>query len=224
MANKPIAAPTFGQINSKDLPTFSNAVKGLLFTLSNFMQTVAYILSKTVTTDGAGTMDAPLVLENVATASEPAASSANKGGLIYDTTLNTLAYSDGTRWHSVATAQYMVGTSIGTIAAGATFFLGCNAQQATESDTDFTACQSGTISGVRIVTDAAPGVGKNFTYTLRVVHVDTALTGVINGAGTSVNLTGGPITIAVGDRINIKVVTDAASAAARHRYRITLDF
>lgn len=120
--------------------------------------------------------------------------------------------------------QSLCGSTIGTVAAASTVFLGSNAQQASENDSMMMAPRAGSIVAVRIETVAAPGVGKNFTYTVRVNQVDTAMTGQISGSGSFlVDLTGGPIAVSANNRISIKLVTDAAATASQHRWSMRID-
>lgn len=106
--------------------------------------------------------------------------------------------------------------SNGTVAAAATVFFGVSGE-ATATETVFVAPFDGSIFTMTNVVAAAPGVGKNFTYTLRKNGADTALVGTINGAATSSSLTGGPISFSRGDTLSIKLVTDAASTVTTHR-------
>ena len=72
-------------------------------------------------------------------------------------------------------------------------------------------------------TDAAPGVGKNFTYTLRKNNADTAMVATQSGNAAFTAEGSGAITLAKFDSISIKLVIDAAAGTPIPRYSIKLD-
>ena len=75
-----------------------------------------------------------------------------------------------------ATGSWPGGCATSAIAAGSTVYLGPNGQNASENLALFVVPRACVVTGFEVATDAAPGVGKNFVYTLRKNNSGTALT------------------------------------------------
>ena len=119
--------------------------------------------------------------------------------------------------------SWMNGVATGAIAAGSTNYLGPNGQNASENLALFVAPRACVVTGFTVATDAAPGVGKNFTYTLRKNNADTAMVATQSGNAAFTAEGSGAITLAKFDSISIKLVIDAAAGTPIPRYSIKLD-
>jgi hypothetical protein len=124
------------------------------------------------------------------------------------------------------------GSTIGTVAAGVTTFLGCNAQQATENDTAF---MVSLISGMNVLRadiafTIAPGVGQSYTFTLRgngatlTAASGSANPAVVTGAGifnaSIIVAQGAGAFVSQFNTVSIQLVTSAGASSARYRYAI----
>ena len=127
-----------------------------------------------------------------------------------------------------------VGATAGTVAAGATVYLGPSGAQTAEENGSFPvpALQGIYVLRVQIACTAAPGVGQTFTYELRknavamTAHSSSANPLVISGNAT----TSGSIIIALDasstgfaallTQLSIKLITSAGAAVTTHRYAI----
>jgi hypothetical protein len=111
------------------------------------------------------------------------------------------------------------GKSVGTVAAGATTYLGAQGQSATQADVQWRAPYDCYILRLQATVGTAPGAGETFTYTAQVAGVDTALVQTISGAGAfggTDTWAGSLVSVTKGQAINIKLVTSGAAAATRH--------
>ena len=117
-------------------------------------------------------------------------------------------------------------TTVGTVAAGATVYLGSNGVQATESDTWWRVPLAGTVIGFTAVTNAAsPGSGKNYTYTVRLNGASTAMTGQISGvSGVSVTVITNAFSVVAFDALDIMLVTDAGSTVTKHSIALAIAY
>lgn len=109
------------------------------------------------------------------------------------------------------------GCSGGTIAAASTVYIGPYGSSATEAHTSVIMGYKGSITSIVAASDAAPGTGKSFIYTLRKNGVDTALTCTISNSGT-VAASYGNITFTATDTLSVKVVTASGAAVTSHRW------
>jgi hypothetical protein len=72
--------------------------------------------------------------------------------------------------------------------------------------------------------NTAPGAGQSFTYTLFKNGSATAMTWTISGAGAfSGNTLSNNVTVQPDDSLDIRLVTSAGAAAAKHRYFLTVE-
>jgi hypothetical protein len=138
--------------------------------------------------------------------------------IIRDNLPQQLAGSNNTRGASLR------GVSLGTVAAGATVYMGPNGAQANEGDAFLMMDKPGVVTQFIVEVDVAPGAGQSFTYTIRKNGVDTAMVAVISNAGTfqtvsSVN----QFTVSAADRLSVKLVSSAGAAVARHRWAVTVE-
>ncbi|CDO34558.1 glycosyl hydrolase family 28-related protein [Novosphingobium sp. KN65.2] len=125
---------------------------------------------------------------------------------------------------NVVRGANLTGTSVGTVAAGATVYMGGDGAQANEGDAYMLLGRPGLVSQLVVEVDTAPGAGQTYTYTVRKNGVDTAMTGTISGAASFqlVN-TANYFTVSAADRLSLKLVTSAGAAVARHRWVISVD-
>lgn len=87
-----------------------------------------------------------LHLPEVATASLPAGATANEGGIVYDSTLNKIKYSDGSSWYDIATSGGAVTATAGLTVTGGTVSLNVDSNYAVNVGTG-TNTQAVTIGG-----------------------------------------------------------------------------
>lgn len=116
------------------------------------------------------------------------------------------------------------GASQGTVAAGATVYIGDNGSQSAEYLAAWmNPSRAKYAKRLAVQVNTAPGAGQTFTYTLNVDGVDTALTCQISGAGvfTSLDIDNEAL-ISTGSRFAVKLVTSAGAAVTAHRVSTTL--
>lgn len=157
----------------------------------------------------------------------------NVGGTVYDLTVADTSKVTVRSWRGdkrvnvASTAKLSVGggqwfqcRSRTAVAAGtgtpASYWLGPNGMEATESDATIRAREDSYLFVVVPTVTAAPGAGESFTYVVRVAGAD-ALTVSISGAGV---FTGRSYAYAVpvlaGQEACVKLTTSANAASARH--------
>lgn len=111
-----------------------------------------------------------------------------------------------------------------SIPAGATRYLGIGVVGGSPSDVWVAAGRRGRLSNLRVITQAAPGDGQSWTFTIQKLFADTALTCSIAGTGTNM---GTDLTRTVDfeatDRLCIKVVA-TSGAPATSAIAFSLDF
>jgi|GEM_PF-956510 len=110
------------------------------------------------------------------------------------------------------------GKSVGTVAAGATTYLGVQGQTATINDAQWRAPYDCYIIRLMPTVGTAPGAGQSFTYTALINGVATTLSAAISGTsfGGVDNWSGTLVPVSKGASINIELVTSAAAAASMH--------
>jgi len=121
----------------------------------------------------------------------------------------------------VTGGSWFRGRSVGTVAGGATTYLTDFDDTATEADAVWRAPYAGYLFMLRPLADGAPGAGETFVYTVRLDGSDTALTATISNPDTF-SRAYGPITVAEGQQISIKLVTSATATARRHRVSVQM--
>lgn len=67
-----------------------------------------------------------------------------------------------------------------------------------------------------------PGAGQTFTYTLMINGVASALTAVIADTGSFQTVGRGPVSVAKGDALSVRVVASASAALSTHRALVNL--
>jgi hypothetical protein len=153
------------------------------------------------------------------------------GTAIYSIELDTWQATNGPYAHNfieaVPLAIVMTGgfrlqyNSNGTVAAGATVYLGINGQQANSISTSVTLPYDSVACPARCVFlhDTAPGAGQTFTYTLSTQSGgSTGIVGVSTGAATFQATVTGPFQgIPNQNDIYIKLVTSAGAGVGHHR-------
>ncbi|CAO4163699.1 hypothetical protein [Methylorubrum populi] len=110
------------------------------------------------------------------------------------------------------------------IPAGATRYLGIGLVGGSQSDVWIAASRRGRLSNLRVITQAAPGDGQSWTFTVQKLFTDTALTCSIAGSGTNM---GTDLTrsadFEASDRLCIKMVS-SSGAPATSAIAFSLDF
>ena len=81
---------------------------------------------------------------------------------------------------------------------------------------------AGTLSNLRILLTAAPGVGKSHVFTVMINGSDTAMVITISDANTSGNYAGG-ISISAGDYVSIKHTSSGTPATAKTAMGVKFD-
>lgn len=81
---------------------------------------------------------------------------------------------------------------------------------------------AGTVAAIQVRASVAPGVGKNFTYTLmrNGSAASPAMTVALNGASQSGSTSVNPVSCAIGDRVSLRLVADSGASAAHHRFTL----
>lgn len=112
----------------------------------------------------------------------------------------------------------------GTIAAGATAFLGPAGSNATEGLVSMPVPYAGTIRNLQAKSGAAAGAAQTFTYTLRKAGSSQTLTSQTAGASatSSSDLTHS-VAVVAGDLISIQLVTSGGAAVTAHLAAIEFD-
>lgn len=224
-SNEPIFDSRTNAINLAWLKLFSDLADGVTavpwanidFTGSSF----ADILTRSASVISSGTL--PLTrLSGITTSQLAAAAGILLSQLAFTGTAdgNHFLRGDSTLATITKTA-FCFGT--GAIAAGATNFVGTIGNNAVEANVRMVAPCAGTIRNLYVVTDAAPGAGQTFIYTIRKNGADGAITCTLSGAAaTTGNDTTNTATVAAGDTFDVKVVISAAAAAAHHAISLEL--
>jgi hypothetical protein len=110
-----------------------------------------------------------------------------------------------------------------TVPAGVNIWLGPVGQNYSAGGAIFQVGKQCEILRLWVGVDAAPGVGKSFTYTIYLNGVATAMTGTISGAGTYSAIiynTTPAVLVPINSTISIYLTTSAGASAANHRYYI----
>jgi hypothetical protein len=106
----------------------------------------------------------------------------------------------------------VAGRQSGTLPLASTVFLAAETSQSTEIPL-YIAEQDEKVTQIQMFSRVANGAAHTDVYTVRKNGVDTTMTLTITNAASGSSTTN-PVTLAAGDRLSIKVVTDAATAAA----------
>jgi hypothetical protein len=122
-------------------------------------------------------------------------------------------------------SKCIVSAASNGLTSGSTWYLGLVGASTTESDGFFAAPFTGTLRNMRArVSGNGPGAGQTITFTLRTQGVDTTLTCVISGAGSSSGSdTTHTVTLNTGDVITVKAVTSAGAATMNAAVTFELD-
>jgi hypothetical protein len=145
----------------------------------------------------------------------------SSGNAVFSGTLTaTTLTGSGSGLTNVAT-QFYAGTSGNTtLAAGTTYFFQPHNSSATLPTADASAgtrelvTKTTTLANLYVVQSAAPGVGKNYTYTIMTNGVATNIS-VASGNATTGNDTTHSVIVLAGTEVGIRVVTDAAATVAK---------
>lgn len=123
-----------------------------------------------------------------------------------------------------ASGAYFSGCCTAAVAAASTVYLGPSGAQPNEANAVWVAPRAGRVTFAYAATDVAPGVGKNFTYTVRKNFADSSMTFQQSGNASFTNETSSnSFTVAKGDSVCIKLVTDAGAGTPNVRYSLILD-
>jgi hypothetical protein len=116
------------------------------------------------------------------------------------------------------------GSSGGTVAAGATVYLGCNGAKAVENDTVIVVGQaSGVVRQLLVQSEDDPVGAETFTYTVMLNNVATTMTGTITGAAFQAVDDTHAFTVTAGNILSVRLVTSAGAAVTRHRWALAIN-
>lgn len=122
-----------------------------------------------------------------------------------------------------ASTTWVMFNTKASIAAGSTVFTGPSGSDVNEGLVCVAVPRVCVARTIRVNSTAAPGAGKNYTYTLYKNGSPTAFTFTATGAGLFTATANGSVSYDPGDWLSLKVVTDAGSAAAAFYGSIALD-
>ena len=112
----------------------------------------------------------------------------------------------------------------GTVAAASTVYLGPGGYaNAAVSVNTFLIPRAGLIVGFQVKIDNAPVGVQTDTYTVFQNGGATAMTGVITGAATTLSVITNAFTAALGDRIELQLVTSGTAVAAHHSFALLFE-
>jgi hypothetical protein len=103
-----------------------------------------------------------------------------------------------------------------------TIYLGSSTANATEASVQLTLTGSGTISHLSATPVIAPGGSQTFSYTLRKNGSDTALTCTVTGDVVSANDDAHSVSVATGDKVDIKLVVSGSAAKTTHNVAVRI--
>lgn len=108
-------------------------------------------------------------------------------------------------------------------AGGQTTYIGAQANTFDEGAASFTVPRRCQPVRVYAATDAAPGAGQSYTYTLRVNAADTSYTTQASASAFSAaaNTPAPAVLVPKDGGVSVKLATSASAAAARHRFYIS---
>lgn len=109
----------------------------------------------------------------------------------------------------------------GTVAAASTVYLGPGGYaNAAVSVNTFQIPKAGNIVGFQVKANSGPGGATTFVYTVFQNGVATAMTGTLTGAPSVLNVNTNFFAVAIGDRIELQLVTLAGAVATNHAFSI----
>lgn len=124
---------------------------------------------------------------------------------------------------NVSNTMTFSGGSGTTIAAGSTRYLGSGDHAEFSGDRPIVIGKLGVVLTIYAAASAAPGVGQTFTYALMKNGVATSMTFTISGASaTSGQSSSNSVAVAPTDYIELRVITSAGAAVAKHRFFMSL--
>jgi len=92
-----------------------------------------------------------------------------------------------------------------------------------EAICQYSLCCAGYLRAIRGKSRVAPGAGEDYTYTIRLNGVNTALTTLIEGAAATENQADDRIAFAQGDELSIQLETSALAAATNHNVTVLIE-
>jgi hypothetical protein len=108
--------------------------------------------------------------------------------------------------------------SISGVAAGSTRYLTPNGQMAFSGQNPFICSKPGVVEGFTYFTDAAPGAGETYTYTVFKNNSATSMTATSSGGSSfSASTSSNAFTVGKNDHIEVRLVTSGGAAVAIHR-------
>jgi hypothetical protein len=78
----------------------------------------------------------------------------------------------------------------------------------------------GTVAQINVRASAAPGAGKNFTYTLMKNGVAQSMSVAVSDSAQSGATTANAVSYSSGDRVSLRLVADAGASSAHHRFTL----
>jgi hypothetical protein len=116
-----------------------------------------------------------------------------------------------------------LGTGVTTVPAGSTWYASVAATSASESLTVTRVPFKGVARNLHMRSSSNPGGGQTYTYTVRKVSVDTALTAtIVDPSGTAADVSN-EVAFDKGNNLSMKIVTSAGAGVSTHNGMIEFE-
>ena len=116
-------------------------------------------------------------------------------------------------------------SSVTTVAAGSTVYIGSAGAQAGVSDSLILPGREAVVAGLKAKVPVAPGVGESFIYTVFKNGVATAMTGSLTGSNVDLDIppTVGAFLISPTDAVTIKLEASSGAQVTRHNIALVIE-
>lgn len=116
-------------------------------------------------------------------------------------------------------------SSVTTVAAGSTVYIGSAGAQAGVSDSLILPGRDAVIAGLKAKVPVAPGVGEFFIYTVFKNGVATAMTGSLTGSNVDLDIppTVGAFLVSSTDAVTVKLEASGGAAVTRHNIALVIE-
>lgn len=116
-------------------------------------------------------------------------------------------------------------SSVTTVAAGSTVYIGSAGAQAGVSDSLILPGRDAVVAGLKAKVPVAPGVGESFIYTVFKNGVATAMTGSLTGGNVDLDIppTVGAFLISPTDAVTVKLEASSGAQVTRHNIALVIE-
>lgn len=116
-------------------------------------------------------------------------------------------------------------SSVTTVAAGSTVYIGSAGAQAGVSDSLILPGREAVVAGLKAKVPVAPGVGESFIYTVFKNGVATAMTGSLTGSNVDLDIppTVGAFLISPTDAVTVKLEASSGAQVTRHNIALVIE-